>query len=1657
MQGVTHESTPVRAFQIAYPDTDVKVSDDKTVRSVSVSFPEEQRQALDENQKSIAKAMFDAFNSGSQVAREGKILLEHPEVLGKDSGKPIEIPVTKEKLTRLGMTLDPGAYDDTPASAYAAAMSGLTHLIYDKGFVPRSEEVAKIQEKLDKEDKPEDARSIWIKQKIGEQPVDRTPERATPEQADRKVGTRVVERDKSGQTIGRGQAAYQPLTNDQSGNLVAAAAEDGATSVRMEGGKFVATGNEATLRSPVQWQNDSLFPATPGATSTGNVGTQRKQGALPDANAGGFTGEELAPRAEYESKPGYTPVQQAALNHITVEAKRIQPPLPPEATDEERVKAWESAVNQVVRQTNPATIAVAPETAHYELSADGKPQRVVTQSDTEGAPGNPSIDAVVLGREFESPGQARQALASAGYESLPQLKGPRQFIATKEANKSTFRLVKTPEGKFRLTTANKATPGLERPQKVSRRELIQIAELAKREFSSAIYARRMNLERDEINQEAGNNSESMPLRDELTEDQTLAEEGKLGISEDRAAMKDRQRGLTSSFSPAEAKGQTRRSTENAVSGIDNAANSPRDIDHSNIETVHEVSGGSTIRATGVGEKVVQFFTKALTDIGLKVPVRVTNRAGLMQHADALQQEIEALSTTVLALRDTLAQSPAMLKAQEVDKANLEKQLKTKERQLADAQTEQNLLVQAMEDSYAARVIYNDHYLNQSRRTPLIVVSDEALSSKHLARVLGHELGHVVQRAWFDQLPPDMKNEILQELSENGRYTDDIAEAFADRFYEWYERQARGDRIKQKQEDIRSSGFERVLQQLANALQRLWKNLVGHNDAFAKQYPKFDEFLRSTVGVYGKMKPINPRWAAVWRQSLSQPYGGLPLRVAEGEDFHNITFGEVEDFAKEMAEKAKARAAKFVENKIGENQVAKDYQRRLGDTYDVMKTGAEFLAMSEGFRLRHSWGGIFAGWSNIYSPEMGKALGGMQVIDGDLSTRRITGRMQNLVKRWRQRYRTRLVGIQDQISKLSEQEKKDLLDNLHFEGLPAATPLAKDIRKYFNLLHAELKASEVNVGKIRDYFPKAWNIELFADPARREDIVSRFTAVFKARPELPVKDRVKVAIKNEDGSLSYEMHDVRFETAEEAAIDMYNRIARNEVSTIPDLSDSAANEGLRSSAFPNNRPRPFSDKEYRDFKLLELLNSDISNVMQTYTDQAARRAIQQMVLGIPKAQRDQRQNAKTAEAWAKRFTDAGLDPVVMHTSTASLDLLLAEGVQDGRIPKEEYEKARSLIMSTLGQKNIGVNPRLRRWNNRIVAYQTILTMGWSMFSSLSDPGIAAWRGGSLSRAGDAFRKLLDKTTREQQEELLKTLGLAMDETTRHALQSDTTAVSDPMARGAHRATELFFKLNGMEFLSHSNMIFASLLGQSYIKDYSNQAVNGATAEIRDAAKARLAKLHPEFDPHLAMAQDFESDTQMQLALMEFISQAHLHDQQGYTPEYFQDHRFRLLTMLKGFTFKYHNIVLKQMFAKMREQPDLLHAAMPVVTLAIATMPLALLGMETKDFLRRKLMPKVQRYKEKTAAEKLHDVIMASGMPGAYFSLYDDMREAPKHGQPSIISLMGPAVGTVYNMSARTADEYLPGMTPLVSSFPWMRSQMRQGLRDTFGFGVRDEEE
>lgn len=1681
------EGSVARAFGQFYPGATITVPD-KTVRKLSVTLP--RADALDEDAHRVAASTLEALVGGKAAALADKLVFEHPALIvekkGANQGKPLDVPFTLDGLARIGRALTPGTFEDSPASAWRAALQGVTHLVYDQGFRPRGVNLAQPQ-----------ALELWIKNRLGPQHVDTRGEAA----GKRPMAlshpalpmTALVGKPNSLiHAIARGLNVPYIPTARAAGTLkptsvlwVGHTKPTGLVQTKDNQPMYVLSRGELASASPnanalklrdflqklggerplIQTNNSEeaqtvlgLALGVPTRRVGGKqIGTQRPAGGVPHLD--GFAGESIDPRAApLEARS--TPLRDKIQTALRARAQTLINALPPAASPAEADARYAAAVRQAAKELAPIThseakpasakggafVEVNPQATDEQLAEPRFASRVAAQKQLTSL-----TDRLIALRQTQQSGEpsptgtvlGAQQMAARGIATQTRAAVARSYEIARDAA----------SGKWFITNTKPATQ-------------VSNAAMHREEAEAVVAQDRETQEQDarqsqddEIKMQLGTleQDESGDFTGEM-QDPVLAEESRAGLADEADARRQRTRALR-----ARSKTVTSKTVEETLEALQDAMSRLR----SAAEERHaDPERRFPVLATGLPAKFTNFVNQVLRDIGLDLTVRMMSREALTQHVVALEQALAAIEPRL----QQATQEVNRLSRTHPNRAAAEKRLAPLAREYSDYQTELAQLRQAQTDAFAARIIYNDHYAHPAQRIPVVVVSAEAMAHPNWATAMAHEMGHLVQRAWFEALPPALKAELLRELSQDGRYTDDLGEAFADRFVTWYQLNKQGAAIKAQQAQARapvSSALSQAFQSLVDHLTRVWLAFRTQYKAFRKRYPKFEDFLTSSVGVYGQMPRVNPKINALWTESLAQPYGGLPLVVADRQQFHNMTAQELSTAVQNGAAAAQQRASQYLAHRAGANAVRQNYLRRANETLTAFTKTAEVWLRAEGERVRRLGQGAFEGYANLLAPIKGRELSNLQVIAPVLVqkatrtqsavyayTRPAPGSMHNLMKLHSGKYNQRLSGIQQQVKALSPTEYAQVLAQLRDESLRTsrAHPVVKEIRSYFARLLSDLRHHEVNVKQKTNYFTKPWGLQKFAD--NKPAIIANFEQVFAARQELPVKERQPFLQVDAQGVESWGWKEVRYPTARAAAIAEYQRITEGRTENLFEQTEEALDKNLRGPAFPYARSRMFSDQEYAQFGLTRWLEDDINRIMQTYTNLSVKRIAQQQTTGIPRAQLSA---PVTRDYWVQRFEAAGLDPQIMNTPVASLELLLAEGAKTGTIPADDYPAAKSLIMSTLGMKNLGSNPRARRWINRIVAYESLLTMAFSAFMSVSDFGVTAWRADSLDRVSRAIGQMIDKTSRDQQRELLTAIGLTLSETTQHALQGGLTS-TDPMTGGlAQKLTEAMFKYNGMEFISQTNMLFASILGQSYLKDYAQQAVTGATPEQRATALKRIRELHPTLQPQTILTSDFTSSTELQVALHEFVSQAHLHDQLGYTPEILGDYRFRIFTMLKGFMFKYHNIVLRQVWERMKEEPDLLRATLPLLTLAAATMPLALLGMETKEALRRKLFPKVKRApKPKTGWQQLHDVLMATGMPGVYVGLFDSTLEAPKHGQPGVVALMGPAVGHVYNWSSRTADEWIPSSIPLVASVPWLRATVRQELRDTLGLGVREED-
>jgi len=420
---------------------------------------------------------------------------------------------------------------------------------------------------------------------------------------------------------------------------------------------------------------------------------------------------------------------------------------------------------------------------------------------------------------------------------------------------------------------------------------------------------------------------------------------------------------------------------------------------------------------------------------------------------------------------------------------------------------------------------------------------------------------------------------------------------------------------------------RAYDQLAKSLKKLWNNLVKQDKEFRAAYPNFDAWIGTTVGMYGKLTPVTPLRAKQWASEMANPRHGLPVRVYDTAQFRDMTVDELTGFVGQGIETGKKRAADWASGKPAlQNKTVQAYLKSLEPVRKIIAKKSEEWLVAEGDRLRNSWGGVFRNWADIYAPEAGKERRVVNLISAYGKDNRMLGEtrpfrqsLQNFVKTIIARdFMPRLAPINEELDKLSEEEQLDLWENLMDQSSLPRSRLALKTREYFRYLHSVLTGRfGMDIGEMTDYVTKSWDIDQFADPVLKDEIIQKFTEAYRAREELPVRERIKQVTEHPDGTETYGYKEVRFETPEAAAIQMYLDITNGNIELFPEQNDQALREGLRSSAFPYSRPRPFTEAEYEQFGLKDYLVKDVRQILATYTNAAARRVGQSFATGIPR--------------------------------------------------------------------------------------------------------------------------------------------------------------------------------------------------------------------------------------------------------------------------------------------------------------------------------------------------------------------------------------------------------------------------------------------------------
>jgi hypothetical protein len=449
---------------------------------------------------------------------------------------------------------------------------------------------------------------------------------------------------------------------------------------------------------------------------------------------------------------------------------------------------------------------------------------------------------------------------------------------------------------------------------------------------------------------------------------------------------------------------------------------------------------------------------------------------------------------------------------------------------------------------------------------------------------------------------------------------------------------------------------------------------------------------------------------------------------------------------------------------------------------------------------------------------------------------------------RQRSTTELNKFGDVLGGLSQEQMADVLESLQTKQR-AATPEAriavKGVQKLLRQQLSYMTSRGVDVGDLgKDYFPRVWDAHYISKNQQRfEDMLKRAGVT---DPE-----RTMQSILASDG---------------------------NEFGVVVDQPGMQFRKERRLTNVP-------------DAEAAEFLSKDLWGTLQSYVNQAARRA-----------------------EWAVRFGD---------DSRGYRDLMnsaRAEGATEAQL-----EVARNFARGVNGTLGDTLDPTIRRLMGNAIVYQNIRLLPLAIFSSVVDPMGILVRGGEVGEAWGAFVRgikeipmgLKGKGTNDSATQLAMMLGTVENAAIAHELGS---AYGQGMTGNtARKINDTFFRFNLMEGFNRSMRVAATEAAISFIQRHAKggdphsarwmRELNLSPSDVRSRPDGTMVLSEAEgLSPKQAL--------RVRTAINRWVDGAVLRPDAADKPIWMNDPRFALFAHLKQFVYAFHHTILKRVMHEAR---------------------------------------------------------------------------------------------------------------------------------------------
>ena len=359
----------------------------------------------------------------------------------------------------------------------------------------------------------------------------------------------------------------------------------------------------------------------------------------------------------------------------------------------------------------------------------------------------------------------------------------------------------------------------------------------------------------------------------------------------------------------------------------------------------------------------------------------------------------------------------------------------------------------------------------------------------------------------------------------------------------------------------------------------------------------------------------------------------------------------------------------------------------------------------------------------------------------------------------------------------------------------------------------------------------------------------------------------------------------------------------------------------------------------------------------------------------------------------------------------------------KLDPENRVVAEEIIRTYLGYQKAPLSPWMRKLNSWGQFLQFITILPFATIASLPDlagPIInhkdfsGLWAG--LKQVGAMVKN------RQEAQQLARDIGVVTSETVANAWV--TQAEQDFMDPTVRKLSDGYFKLIGLDWFTKFSREFASGMGvQFLLKHARNEDGNPNSARY-------LQELGVTPEEILAWNENKSFDTpegeKVRDALARFVESSIMRPNAAERPVWASDPRWALVWQLKGYFYSYYKTIVggvlregKMRVGETKGAAQLTAVSAVLLLTAVATMPLAMLGMELREYAKNGLawiLPGAEADQKYFRSDKMDwddywfEIIEKSGFLGPMSMLRSSHQNA-EWGDSAIFSLLGPTAETI----------------------------------------------